>query len=183
MTIQVASLHTRVSALNSGIACFERCSLFTLLWSAFRRSVLGWEELQGSSPDCRQEKPRCTSNQRTRRLPGKRSGGLPAALRKSAWLITKPLLVADISSAASDCSGIFWCLPRHVAGFPAVSDHAHLSLGMGLERIGCAGVLLVTSIIAGVILRFQIIKPLFQSTFAEFQKDREWLAHSPTKTR
>jgi uncharacterized membrane protein YqjE len=53
----------------------------------------------------------------------------------------------------------------------------------GWSALACAGVLFVTSIIAGVILRFQIIKPLFQTTFAEFQKDREWLAHSPTKTR
>ena len=53
----------------------------------------------------------------------------------------------------------------------------------GWSALACAGVLLVTSVIAGVILRFQIIKPLFQTTFAEFQKDREWLAHSPTKTR
>jgi uncharacterized membrane protein YqjE len=53
----------------------------------------------------------------------------------------------------------------------------------GWSALACAGVLLVTSVIAGVILRFQTIKPLFQTTFAEFRRDREWLAHSTTKTR
>src|SRR5271165_2149454 len=45
----------------------------------------------------------------------------------------------------------------------------------GWSALACSGVLLVISVIAGVIIRFQIIKPLFPSTFAEFQKDREWL--------
>jgi uncharacterized membrane protein YqjE len=53
----------------------------------------------------------------------------------------------------------------------------------GWSALACAGVLLVTSVIAGVILRFQTIKPLLQTTFAEFRRDREWLAHSTTKTR
>ena len=47
----------------------------------------------------------------------------------------------------------------------------------GWSALACAGVSLVTSIIAGVVFRFQIVKPLFPTTFAEFQKDREWLNH------
>jgi uncharacterized membrane protein YqjE len=46
----------------------------------------------------------------------------------------------------------------------------------GWSALACAGALLIISIIAGVIFRFQIIKPLYPTTFAEFKKDREWLS-------
>jgi uncharacterized membrane protein YqjE len=44
------------------------------------------------------------------------------------------------------------------------------------SALACAGVLLLTSIVAGVIFRFQIMKPLYPTTFAEFKKDREWMS-------
>ena len=46
----------------------------------------------------------------------------------------------------------------------------------GWSALACAGVLLIISIIAGIIFRVQIIKPLYPTTFAEFKKDREWLS-------
>jgi len=46
----------------------------------------------------------------------------------------------------------------------------------GWSTLACAGVLLIISIVSGVIFRFQIIKPLYPTTFAEFKKDREWLS-------
>ena len=46
----------------------------------------------------------------------------------------------------------------------------------GWSALACAGVSLITSIVAGVICRFQIIKPIYPTTFAEFRKDREWLS-------
>jgi uncharacterized membrane protein YqjE len=48
----------------------------------------------------------------------------------------------------------------------------------GWSALACAGVALITSIISGVIFRSQINKPLFPTTFAEFQKDREWLTQT-----
>jgi uncharacterized membrane protein YqjE len=48
----------------------------------------------------------------------------------------------------------------------------------GWSALVCAAVLLVLSIIAATIFRFQIVKPLFVSTFAEFKKDRQWLNHT-----
>jgi uncharacterized membrane protein YqjE len=52
----------------------------------------------------------------------------------------------------------------------------------GWSALALAAVCLVVSIVVGVIFRFRIVKPLFPVTFAEFQKDREWLKH-PTKSR
>jgi uncharacterized membrane protein YqjE len=52
----------------------------------------------------------------------------------------------------------------------------------GWSALALAAVCLVVSIVVGVIFRFRIVKPLFSVTFAEFQKDREWLKH-PTKSR
>jgi uncharacterized membrane protein YqjE len=52
----------------------------------------------------------------------------------------------------------------------------------GWGALALAAVCLVVSIVVGVIFRFRIVKPLFPVTFAEFQKDREWLKH-PTKSR
>jgi uncharacterized membrane protein YqjE len=46
----------------------------------------------------------------------------------------------------------------------------------GWSALACAGVLLIISIIAGAIFRFQIIKPLYPTTVAEFRKDCEWLS-------
>jgi uncharacterized membrane protein YqjE len=53
----------------------------------------------------------------------------------------------------------------------------------GWSALVCAGMLLITSIVAGVVFRFQVVKPLFRTTFAEFQKDREWLTQTTRKNR
>jgi uncharacterized membrane protein YqjE len=50
----------------------------------------------------------------------------------------------------------------------------------GWGALLCSGILLLGSIIAAIILRFRIGRPLFPLTLAELQKDREWLK---TKTR
>jgi uncharacterized membrane protein YqjE len=50
----------------------------------------------------------------------------------------------------------------------------------GWGALLCSGILLLGSIVAAIILRFRIIRPLFSLTLAELQKDREWLK---TKTR
>jgi uncharacterized membrane protein YqjE len=47
----------------------------------------------------------------------------------------------------------------------------------GWSALACGGVSLLLAITAGVFLRFRIVKPLFQTTFAEFKRDREWLTH------
>ena len=46
----------------------------------------------------------------------------------------------------------------------------------GWSALACAGVLLIISIVSSVIFRFQIIKPLYPTTVAEFKKEREWLS-------
>jgi uncharacterized membrane protein YqjE len=50
----------------------------------------------------------------------------------------------------------------------------------GWGALFCSGILLLGSVIAAIILRFRIGRPLFPLTLAELQKDREWLK---TKTR
>jgi uncharacterized membrane protein YqjE len=50
----------------------------------------------------------------------------------------------------------------------------------GWGALLCSGILLLGSVIAAIILRFRIGRPLFSLTLAELQKDREWLK---TKTR
>jgi len=52
--------------------------------------------------------------------------------------------------------------------------------GWGWSALACGAVSLLAAIVAGVILRFRIVKPLFPTTLAEFKRDREWLSH-PTK--
>jgi uncharacterized membrane protein YqjE len=52
----------------------------------------------------------------------------------------------------------------------------------GWSALACAGVSLLMSIVAGIIFRFRIVKPLFPTTLAEFKKDREWLTHTTTKS-
>ena len=47
----------------------------------------------------------------------------------------------------------------------------------GWSALACAGVSLLAAIAAGVILRIRIVKPLFPTTFAEINRDREWLTH------
>src|SRR5271165_3734318 len=49
--------------------------------------------------------------------------------------------------------------------------------GWGWSALACGGVSLVAAIVAGVILRFRIVKPLFPTTLAEFKRDRQWLTH------
>jgi uncharacterized membrane protein YqjE len=50
----------------------------------------------------------------------------------------------------------------------------------GWGALLCAGVLLLGSITAAIVLRFRVVRPVFSLTLAELQKDREWLK---TKTR
>jgi uncharacterized membrane protein YqjE len=52
----------------------------------------------------------------------------------------------------------------------------------GWSALACGGLLLLSSIAAALILRFRILKPLFPITFAEFEKDREWLTHKTKKS-
>jgi uncharacterized membrane protein YqjE len=52
----------------------------------------------------------------------------------------------------------------------------------GWSALACGGLLLLTSIAAGAIFRFRIVKPLFPTTLAEFEKDREWLTHKKKKS-
>jgi len=51
----------------------------------------------------------------------------------------------------------------------------------GWSALLCGGVLLLISAVAGVILRYRIMKPIFPTTVAEFKKDREWLTHKKKK--
>jgi uncharacterized membrane protein YqjE len=53
----------------------------------------------------------------------------------------------------------------------------------GWSALALAGVLLAVSIGMGVIFRFRVTKPFFPASFAEFQKDREWLKHSIKSSR
>ena len=50
----------------------------------------------------------------------------------------------------------------------------------GWGALLCGGILLLGSIMAAIVLRFRLVRPLFPLTLAELQKDREWLK---TKTR
>jgi uncharacterized membrane protein YqjE len=49
--------------------------------------------------------------------------------------------------------------------------------GWGWSALACGGVSLLLAIVAGMILRFRIVKPLFPTTLAEFKRDRQWLTH------
>jgi uncharacterized membrane protein YqjE len=48
----------------------------------------------------------------------------------------------------------------------------------GWNALALAAVLVIISIVLGLIFRFKIVEPLFPVTFAEFQKDRQWLEHT-----
>jgi uncharacterized membrane protein YqjE len=50
----------------------------------------------------------------------------------------------------------------------------------GWGALLCSGLLLLGSVIAAIILRFRIGRPLFSLTLAELQKDREWLKTKTT---
>jgi uncharacterized membrane protein YqjE len=50
----------------------------------------------------------------------------------------------------------------------------------GWGALLCAGILLLGSITAAIVLRVRVVRPVFSLTLAELQKDREWLK---TKTR
>ena len=52
----------------------------------------------------------------------------------------------------------------------------------GWSALACGGLLLLSSIAAALIFRFRIVKPLFPTTFAEFEKDREWLTRKTKKS-
>jgi uncharacterized membrane protein YqjE len=49
--------------------------------------------------------------------------------------------------------------------------------GWGWSALACGVVYLIIAIVAAVVFRFRIVKPLFPTTFAEFKRDREWLTH------
>jgi uncharacterized membrane protein YqjE len=53
--------------------------------------------------------------------------------------------------------------------------------GWGWSALVCGGISLLIAIVAGVIIRFRIVKPVFSTTFAEFKRDREWLTHKTKK--
>jgi len=53
--------------------------------------------------------------------------------------------------------------------------------GWGWSALVCGGISLLIAIVAGVIIRFRIVKPVFSTTFAEFNRDREWLTHKTKK--
>jgi uncharacterized membrane protein YqjE len=53
--------------------------------------------------------------------------------------------------------------------------------GWGWSALVCGGISLLIAIVAGVIFRFRIVKPVFPTTFAEFKRDREWLTHKTKK--
>jgi uncharacterized membrane protein YqjE len=53
----------------------------------------------------------------------------------------------------------------------------------GWSALALAGVLLILGIGAAVLFRFRIVWPLFPATFAEFEKDREWLKHPITNNK
>jgi len=53
----------------------------------------------------------------------------------------------------------------------------------GWSALALAAVLLLISIGMAVIFRGRITKPFYPATFAEFQKDREWLKHSIKSSR
>ena len=48
----------------------------------------------------------------------------------------------------------------------------------GWSALALAAVLVIISIVLGLIFRSKIVEPLFPVTFAEFQKDRQWLEHT-----
>jgi uncharacterized membrane protein YqjE len=50
----------------------------------------------------------------------------------------------------------------------------------GWGALLCAGILLTGSLVAAIILRYRVIRPMFRMTLDELQKDREWL-RSTTK--
>src|SRR6202047_3611307 len=45
----------------------------------------------------------------------------------------------------------------------------------GWGALLCAGVLLLGSVVAAIILRYRVGRPIFRMTLDELQKDREWL--------
>src|SRR6202162_6682148 len=47
--------------------------------------------------------------------------------------------------------------------------------GWGWSALACGGVSLLAAIVAGVIPRFRICKPLLPNTLAEVQRGRQWL--------
>ena len=53
----------------------------------------------------------------------------------------------------------------------------------GWSALALGGVLLLVSIGLAIIFRFRIVWPFFPATFAEFQKDREWLKHTTKSNR
>lgn len=50
----------------------------------------------------------------------------------------------------------------------------------GWSALACAVGALLLAVVVGILFRFQIVKPLFPNTLAEFRKDREWLKTTKT---
>ena len=70
---------------------------------------------------------------------------------------------------------LFWRLCRNVGRISALPDDADLALGMGLERPGTCRGASGYQYRSGGNLQVQDREAIFPGTFAEFQKDREWL--------
>jgi uncharacterized membrane protein YqjE len=45
----------------------------------------------------------------------------------------------------------------------------------GWGALLCAGILLAGSLVAAIVLRYRVLRPIFRMTLDELQKDREWL--------
>ena len=78
---------------------------------------------------------------------------------------------------------MFRRLYRNVGGVFALPDDVDVALGMGLERPGtCCGAS-HSQYWSGGNLQIQDRMAIFPATFAEFQKDREWLKHTIKSNR
>jgi hypothetical protein len=83
---------------------------------------------------------------------------------------------ASVGSSPSIASAI-------EAGRRWVGSLVHYAGDWGWSVLVCAAGLLVLSIIAGATFRFQIVKPIFVTAFAELQKDRAWLNHTKINSK
>jgi uncharacterized membrane protein YqjE len=52
----------------------------------------------------------------------------------------------------------------------------------GWGALLCAGILLLGSTVAAIILRYRVSRPMFRMTLDELQKDREWLRTTTRNT-
>jgi uncharacterized membrane protein YqjE len=54
-------------------------------------------------------------------------------------------------------------------------------LAWGRSALICGLILTLSGILAFFLLRMRLRKPVFQMTFKDLEKDKEWLSHSKTK--